>query len=230
MSAVPCVGAGGCKVTDMIMGETKSFWFSDSLCIVHKSEPIEYGVKGGGFWISGKGGGSLIASRKLNIRNADSIRIIWRIGRHPSTASWESGTKREAIGVGVSFGDQIKGTCPDEGSFLSRAISKLIAGLTMLLIPPPTITFFASAAGADRKLYTGNISRNRLKYVAVNVEPSDDFVEVTLPLSSWYKKAFGLERKLPINALTLECDLRGLPEGDSAYACVRQVDFITSKN
>jgi len=197
----------------------------DSLgfCPVVKKGKASFLVADSTMVVSVSPGTRMLYSLAINPVAVSRMRIVWGTVRFPQGVDWSKApTRREPIGVALSYGKKLKTTCAETSSitgFLSFAVS-LIGRL--FSAPFTTVVFLGPPQWHGGK-YVGVLFKNRVKYFCLDYTAVDSSgtIVTDLGVDSLYHQAFPKERIRPVNAVSVEADLDGLT--DSSCAFIRSI-------
>lgn len=161
-----------------------------------------------GLMLETKGREAGLFARKLEIADADRIRVVWGVDRYPEGADWEAGVFRVPIAVMVSFGEKEI----DSGSFF---------------VPdaPYFISLFLSQNARQDKPYVANYYHEGGRYFCVPCSASPgETVTTEFDLVRAFREEFGQSEVPPITSFSFQMNTEDTRGG--ARAWLSRVEFL----
>jgi len=170
-------------------------------------------------------GSRMLYSQAMKPTQAHRLVIEWGVRRFPNGIDWGNGsTKREPLGVALSFGADIAMPCAETRSFTGMILLAL-ERMHRLVDPPRSIVVFLGQQPWHGRMLEGNFYRKKIRYYCQSSSQTDSFayIQTNLSIDTLYRFAFGKRHvKIPqVNAISIELDLDGL--ADSSEAFIRTV-------
>jgi len=148
--------------------------------------------------------------RKVEVPNAERIRIVWGVDRYPAGADWENGVFRVPIAVMVSFGEE-----------------ELDSGSVFIPDAPYFISLFLSRNARAGKPYTANYYREGSRYFCVECSPPPgETISTEFDLAEAFRKEFDRRDVPPITGLSFQMNTKDTRGGARAY--LRRIELLAN--
>ena len=188
--------------------------------IIHQGRVI-FRVDSGNLCMTAGPGSRMLYSLAINPVHAGRIRIAWGVHRFPQGVDWDNGpTKREPLGVAISFGDKMAPKCSDATSIVG-IIMRALSRLQRMIDPPQTVVIFLGRTRWHNRMLEGNLYRKQIRYLCQDFQQPDSAgcLISEFSIDTLYQRAFKVPyRQTPrINAVSLETDLDGLVDSSSVF-------------
>lgn len=146
--------------------------------------------------------------RKLNLADAERIRITWGVERYPRGANWAEGIFRVPIAVMISFGEK-----------------EIDSGAFYVPDAPYFIGLFLGRKEQEGRAYTAKYYHKGGRYFCTPCpSPAGETITTEFNLDAAVKQQFGLSPTLPVTRFGFQMNTEDTEGGARAF--LKTVEFL----